>query len=321
MQSMVSMLDAVTIDQLRILAAIADHGSFTAAARHVQRAQSAVSHAIATLESQLGVVLFDRSEKKPRLTEIGKAVLADARLAIARIETLKARARGLAQGLEPEVSLAVTVLCPLPPLLRVLDDFRQVFPRLAVELFVEEIGGSAVLVHERAATIGISGTPSLRMVPAGDLVTLPMGEIEVIAVAAPDHPLAHAGHALSEPDLAEHRQLVPTSRARQPYPNTLGREVWRIADLGARRDLILRGVGWGTVPRHIVADDLVAGRLVQLDLATRPDELLRVGIFAIHRADVLPGPAGQWMLASLQSMLPRSAPWRPPDEPPVEIRQ
>jgi DNA-binding transcriptional LysR family regulator len=138
------------------------------------------------------------------------------------------------------------------------------------------------------------------MVPAGDLVTIPMGEVEVVAVASPAHPLALAGVALAESDLAEHRQLVPTSRARQPYPNTLVREVWRVADLGTRRDMILRGMGWGTVPRHLVVDDLAAGRLIRLDLKTRADELMRVGLFAIHRADTLPGPAGQWLIARLR---------------------
>jgi DNA-binding transcriptional LysR family regulator len=294
------MLDALTIDQLRMLAAIADTGSFTAAARKLQRAQSAVSHAIATLEGQLGVILFDRSEKRPRLTDIGKSVLADARLAIARVETLKARARNLAAGVEPEIGIAVTVLCPLEPVMTALDAFREVFPRVGVELFVEEIGGSAVLVHERVCAIGISGSPSLRMVPAGDLATIPLGEIEVVAVASPDHPLAKAGYPLSEPDLAEHRQLVPTSRARQPYPNTLVREVWRIADLNLRRDMIRQGIGWGTVPLHLVRSDLEARRLVKLDIATRADELLKVGLFAIHRADTPPGPAGRWLIERLQ---------------------
>ena len=86
------MLDALTLDQLRVLAAIAETGSFTAAARRLKRAQSAISHAVATLEGELQLSLFDRSERKPRLTEAGLTVLADARLAIARIEQLKTRA-------------------------------------------------------------------------------------------------------------------------------------------------------------------------------------------------------------------------------------
>ncbi|MGL4727744.1 MAG: LysR family transcriptional regulator [Bosea sp. (in: a-proteobacteria)] len=293
------MLDSVTLDQLRMLSAIADTGSFTAAARRVQRAQSAVSHAIATLEGQLQVSLFDRSEKKPLLTDAGKAVLADARLAIARIDQLKARVRGLAGGLETEISLAVTVLAPLGPIIDMLDRFRGTFPTVAIELFVEEIGGSAILVHERVCHLGISGTPSLKLIPAGDLVTIPIGSTDIVAVARPDHPLVAFNRPLSMDDLNEHRQLVPTSRARALYPNTLAREVWRVADIATRRAMILRGMGWGTVPHHIVAEDLASGQLCELDLASRPPELMRADLFAIHRADAPPGPAGRWLIDAL----------------------
>ena len=90
------MLDVLTLDQLRVLTAIAETGSFTAAARRLNRTQSAISHAVTTLEGELRLPLFDRSERKPRLTDAGRAILADARLALARIDQLKVRARGFA---------------------------------------------------------------------------------------------------------------------------------------------------------------------------------------------------------------------------------
>jgi len=291
------MLDALTLDQLRILVAIADEGSFTAAARRVQRAQSAVSHAVATLERELGVRVFDRSEKRPRLTETGRAVLADARLALARVDQLKARARASARGVEAELGIAVSVLARRDRLVEIMRRFAEAHPRIAAELFYEEIGGAALLVHERHCGLGITGAPSLRMLPAGELVSIPIGSVEIVAVAAHDHPLARSAHPLSETDLAEHRQLVPTSRTRQPYPNTLVREVWRVGDLGLRHAMILRGIGWGTVPRHAVADDLAAGRLVILDLVSRPPEMMRADLFAVHRTDTPPGPAGRDFVA------------------------
>jgi len=293
------MLDALTLDQLRVLAAIAESGSFTAAARRLNRTQSAVSHAVTTLENELRLTLFDRSERKPRLTEAGRSVLADARLALARIDQLKMRARGLSSGVESEVRLAVTVLAPLSPIIQLLDRFRSAFPGVGVELFVEEIGGAALLVHERVCQIGLSGTPSLRLVPAGDLVTIPVGSIDIVAVACADHPLLALGRPLTQEDLNEHLQLVPTSRARPAYPNTLAREVWRVSDLFMRRDMMLRGIGWGTVPRHVVIDDLVARRFVELELATRPPELMRADLFAIHRADSSPGPAARWLITEM----------------------
>jgi len=293
------MLDALTLDQLRVLAAIAEAGSFTAAARRLNRTQSAISHAVATLESELRLTLFDRGERKPRLTDAGRSVLADARLALARIDQLKTRARGLSGGVESEIRLAITVLAPLPPIITLLERFRSAFPGVGVELFVEEIGGAALLVRERVCQIGLSGTPSLRLVPAGDLVTILVGSIDVVAVACADHPLPALGRPLTQEDLNEHLQLVPTSRARPVYPNTLAREVWHVSDLAMRRDMMLRGIGWGTAPRHLVSDDLAAGRFVELDLATRPPELMRADLFAIHRADSAPGPAARWLISEM----------------------
>jgi DNA-binding transcriptional LysR family regulator len=94
------MLQGVSFDQLRMFLAAADEGSFSAAARRVQRTQSAVSETILNLEAQLGVVLFDRAGRYPRLTKEGVILLADARAVITGVDAMKARAKGIAGGLE-----------------------------------------------------------------------------------------------------------------------------------------------------------------------------------------------------------------------------
>src|SRR5258708_37589146 len=101
------MLQSVSFDQLRMFVAAADEGSFSAAARHVQRTQSAVSEAILNLEVQLGVVLFDRSGRYPKLTTEGAVLLSDARAGIGGVGAMKARAEGISRGLEPEHNLVL----------------------------------------------------------------------------------------------------------------------------------------------------------------------------------------------------------------------
>jgi DNA-binding transcriptional LysR family regulator len=73
------MLDGVTLDQLRSFIASVNQGSFSAAARKLRRAQSVVSDLVSSLEGQMGVRLFDRSARYPKLTPAGIALLADAR--------------------------------------------------------------------------------------------------------------------------------------------------------------------------------------------------------------------------------------------------
>ncbi|MGC7974414.1 LysR family transcriptional regulator, partial [Salmonella enterica] len=80
-------IERLSLDQLRDFVQVADSGSFLAAARKLSRAQSAVSYAIATLEDQLGVLLFDRSGYRPQLTSPGVALLADARQVLDHVDS------------------------------------------------------------------------------------------------------------------------------------------------------------------------------------------------------------------------------------------
>src|SRR5258707_13596396 len=97
------MLDAVSLDQLRTFIAAVDQGSFSAASRKLLRAQSVVSDTISNLEEQIGVQLFDRSGRYPKLTPAGSGLLVDARSIITGVSLLQARAKGISAGLVREL--------------------------------------------------------------------------------------------------------------------------------------------------------------------------------------------------------------------------
>lgn len=102
-----------TLDQLQVFLAVAETGSFSAAARRLNRAQSVISYAIANLEAQLEVTLFTRgTARQPDLTDAGRALLSDTRRLIADLDVLRSRAKSIRQGLEGEVSLALSVMVP-----------------------------------------------------------------------------------------------------------------------------------------------------------------------------------------------------------------
>jgi DNA-binding transcriptional LysR family regulator len=88
------MLDAVSLDQLRTFIAAVDEGSFSAASHKLLRAQSVISETISNLEDQIGVQLFDRSGRYPKLTPEGSVLLGDARSSIIKnVDLLKAGQR------------------------------------------------------------------------------------------------------------------------------------------------------------------------------------------------------------------------------------
>ena len=108
-----SSADALTLDQLRLFLAVVDAGGFSAAARSLRRAQSAVSYGVANLERQLGTSLFERSGRKPKLTQAGDELAAEARAVCSQVDRLRARAHGIAHGVEPRLAIAVDHMFPL----------------------------------------------------------------------------------------------------------------------------------------------------------------------------------------------------------------
>jgi Bacterial regulatory helix-turn-helix protein, lysR family len=106
------MLDGLTLDQMRVLIAVAEAESFSAAARRLGCVQSAVSQSLQTLEQTMRLSLFDRSGKMPVLTDVGREVLHDARQVVQRADALRSHAETIAGGTEPELAFAVDSLLP-----------------------------------------------------------------------------------------------------------------------------------------------------------------------------------------------------------------
>lgn len=286
-----------TFDQLRLFLAVVETGSFGAAARKLNRAVSVVSYGITNLEAQLGLVLFDRQgTRRPRLTPAGQAVLAEARTIAVAVDSLRAKTRGLLEGLESEVSLAVDVMLPTARLASILRGFREAFPTVALRLHVEALGAVTALVLDRQAGLGLSGPLASDV---DGIERIAAGSVAMVPVASPGHPLARM--AVLRPGAArDHIQLVLTDRS----PISAGRDfavlsprTWRLADLGAKHALLREGIGWGNMPLPMIEADLADGMLVRLAMPDNPGG--NYPFSAIHRRDTAPGPALSWLLERL----------------------
>jgi DNA-binding transcriptional LysR family regulator len=180
------MLDALTLDQMRTFVAVAEAGSFRAAATRLSRVQSAVSHAIGNLEAQLGVSLFDRSGRRPTLTPEGQALLADVRGVLLKVDAMRARARGLGEGLELRLAIALDPQFPLGLVAAALTDLHDTYPSVALWMWTAPLGAAIVSLCEGRCTLAIT---------AADIAD-PRIELEALtfvpraAVAAATHPLA-----------------------------------------------------------------------------------------------------------------------------------
>ena len=293
-----------SLDQLRLFLAVAEEGSFGAAARKMGRAVSAVSYGISQMEAQLGVSLFEREgSRRPVLTEEGRGLLAEAKAVADGIDHLLAKTQSLHAGLESELSLVVDVMLPGDVTASVLRDFREMFPTVALRLQVEALGAVAACLLDGGADLAIGG-PVLADHP--ELERQSIGAVELVPVAAPDHPLARLG--IEPGESRKHLQLVLTDRS----PLTKGREFsvlspesWRLADLGAKHAMLKEGIGWGNMPRHTVAADIAEGRLCELDLPERPGTDYTLS--ALWRRDARPRTAASWLIDAMRDALKQCA--------------
>jgi DNA-binding transcriptional LysR family regulator len=294
------MLDSVSLDQLRTFIAAADAGSFSAAGRRLHRAQSVVSQTLANLEAGLGLALFDRSGRYPVLTPAGRALLADARGVAGGMDLFKARAKGLAGGLEPEISAVVDVMFPIEILTRVVASFQAEFPATPLRLYVEALGAVVEPVLAGTCAFGVMG--SLPIAPP-ELTSERLLAVRLGMVVSPLHPLAaHAG-PIPTAILSRHVQLVLTDRSRLSEGHEFGvlsPKTWRLADLGAKHAFLRAGLGFGGMPLFAVREDLARGTLVEIALEDAPAGGPFMPMSAIYRTDAPPGPAGSWLIEQLR---------------------
>ena len=292
------MIGNLSLDQLRVLVAIADAGSFSAAGRRIGRAQSAISQAVAGLEATQGVQLFDRSGHRPQLTEIGRLLVDQARMVLASAARFEAVAANTRSGLEPELALAIDPLVPSGPLIESLRALRDTYPDLPVSFSTEGLGGAERRLRQGSAALAIC---LLLPSPPDDIAALPLLSVKLAPVAVPDHPLARLGRPITRADLDPHIQLVLSDPidATGPSYGLASARLWRFVDLQRRLDMLLAGFGWCRMPEHLITQLLADGRLVRLELAddgARED----LTIYAAHMRDRPLGPAGRWLLNDLK---------------------
>lgn len=297
------MLDPFTLDQLRTFVTVVDEGSFSAAGRRLRRVQSAVSTAMANLEGQLGVELWDRSSRVPTLTDQGRAVLASARRVCAEADALRGLADGMTQGLEASVSLCVDVLFPLTALVELCAAFAAEMPAVDLRVDTQALSAVSARVLSGAASIGV--VSPMGAVPG--LERRALSAVRMIPVVAAEHPLARHRGAVPSATLERHVQLVLSERLEEGVPDqaVLSPRTWRIGDLYTKHALVRAGLGWGNLPEHMVRDDLRARRLVALRPAAWGEDEHTLVLSLVHRPGATFGPAHRWLADRLAALCER----------------
>lgn len=292
--------EKVTFDQLRVVRAIATHGTFAGAGRALGRTTSAVSYAVKTLEDALGVALFDRSGHGAAWTADGKLVRAEARRLLAEADRLQHLADGLRAGYEARLSVVIDGLLPQRPVMRAARRFAEAGLPTRLRVAIEYLTG----VHTRFAA-GADVMVALDHTPQPGTAAVALAPVELVLLAHHAHPLA-ADDAVDRAALGLHVELIveDSGLKRDGGPGRLAlgaAQVFRVSDFHAKREALLEGVGFGWMPTHLVQADVRRGALVQLAFAEGA-----VASFVPHlvtRTTPAPGPAAQRFVALLREEL------------------
>jgi len=257
----------LTLDALIVLDAIDKAGSFAAGAEQLYRVPSAVSYTIHKLEQDLGVVIFDRSKHRAKLTKAGAQLLKDGRALLRLAEEIERRTKAVNAGWE---SLAIAVADVLPrsgvyPLLRA---FYEIDGNESTHLHVTTEAQATcwdALLDGRAELV--IGAPQPAPNVEG-LHTQPLGDVELTLVVPFGHPLVTAEEPLSTDTWSAHRVVRQLAWPFADHDDNA--ELVMVDSYDAQVEAIRHGLGIGYVPAYLVQEDVTAGRLVTKRVVDAP---------------------------------------------------
>lgn len=287
-----------SLDSLEAFVQAAALKSFSAAGRRLGKRQSTISEAVQRLEIDLGVELFDRSQRYPCLTPDGEALLGHAEAILDAHDRMQHLATRLGQGMEPKLTLVLSDSFQGGQYEQVLGDLDRTYPELEFECLIAEHGDVLDLVGEGRATLGIvSAQPHYP--PEFGHAPVPR-TADFALYVAPQHPLARQADLKLE-QLTAHRALSISvvgnvEAPLNPLPLPITRN-WSAPDYLMLLEMAVNGFGWVELPCDL-ADIYAGDKLVRLEIKGWPRSV-RVDVVWSRRHQL--GLAGQWLLQRLLS--------------------
>jgi DNA-binding transcriptional LysR family regulator len=257
---------AFSSDNVRVFLAVLDAGSFSAAARQLGRVPSAVSMTIAQLEAELDLLLFDRSAREPRPTDVARALEPQARQLASQLRQLQAHAQGLHQGLERQLTIAIAPELLSAPWSQPLAVLASEFPALIVEVLSAPQADALRMLHAGEAQLALvferPGTDEREGFQE-------LGQEILVAVISPTHPAVQARQGqLQLNDLIDIRQIAVVSR--DPH--------------GRDPRLVQAGLGWAYLPRSLIEPMVAAGTMTEIRFGNISNQL-RVWVDVVWHTD------------------------------------
>jgi len=252
-----------TLDAWEILQTVVQLGGFAAAAGKLNRSQSTISYAIGRLQDQLGVKLFEIHGRKAQLTEVGRALLADAEPHLRGFHQLEERARVMASGGASEIRLSVDSIFPNDRLFDALESFSRGFPHVRPKLRQGTFLSADSEFSLHNAQLCVTGLISR------ELFVKPILVIEMIAVARHGHPLLSIRRRLSRSELMQHMLVTiegAASGGLKHQPWFPAQRILPVGTIDSAIAAVRSGLCFGWLPKYRIQSELDSGVFAALPL-------------------------------------------------------
>ena len=252
----------MTLEQLKAICAIFDEGGFRVAAGRLHRSQSAISIAIRKLEEEIGVSLFSRDSYRPELTTEGRSLYEKALAVLSKAGDFTNLAHRYSMGEEPELRFAISTLFPIVQILDILKQMAEQAPATRLTLLFENMLGTMERLNDGDVDIAIS--EMVEDQAAYDFVHLKI--VELACVISRKSELGARAAELREIDMEGSTQVVVRDTSRKVVDTNFGVlktiTPWVVNDFTMKKRIIVSGLGWGRLPRHLVEDEIETGELL-----------------------------------------------------------
>jgi DNA-binding transcriptional LysR family regulator len=264
-----------TLDEWEIMQAVVQLGGFAPAAKQLNRSQSTISYAIARLQEQLGVKLFEQKGRKAHLTEAGRVLLADAEPHLSGFQAIEQQARSLASGGQLEIRASADSIFPNERLFPALAEFARSFPYVHLKLRQGILLSADTEFSAHNADLCITGLMTR------EYFVKPILDIQMLAVAHRDHPLHALKRQITRTEMMQHMLVIIEglgSDISKRQPRSPAQRFLSAGTIEAAMDAVRSGLCFGWLPVYRIQHSLESGELVPVRLPVGGSRLVRLNL-------------------------------------------
>jgi len=268
----------ITIEQAKAFLAIEKHGTIQKAAFHLHKAHSAVMYLVKSFEDQLELDLFDRSGYRNKITPKGKIILKYCEELLIAQENIREVCLKIRDGWEPNLKLVYDGVVDFNVICNALLKLNEAQVPTELTVLSSHLDEVEDIFLKAGADIMVTVLP----IKSTKLASVPMRPIKMNLVSYKGHPLSMTKNTpINTSSLEKHTLIKIRGSGHKLGLSTemLATSIFSVNDFNAKKQALLRGLGYGWMPEYLVKKDLETGELKKLKTQISNEAIIRPQLY------------------------------------------